>query len=118
MITIDNLDSINAIKEDDLSKINTALFESFYINNISIKESLVDYKEDIIETFSELLKKMLFKNLEMSKESKLNIINFLDKLSTQKENLEMIKSKTSISDIQEASKRLSKKSQSAFELKH
>jgi len=58
---------------------------------------------------------MLLQNTGMSKESKLNIINLLDKLTRQREHLEIIKSKIAISDIQQASKRLSKKSQSAFE---
>jgi|GEM_PF-2231312 hypothetical protein len=117
MITTDNLDSINAIQEDDLSKINLLLFESLYINDIYINDSVVDFKENMIDSFAELLKKMLLQNIEISNDSKLNIINLLDKLNTQKENLEAIKLKTTISDLQQASKRLSKKSQSAFELK-
>jgi len=117
MITTDNLDSINAIGEDDLNKINLVLLESFYINDIYIEESVVNYKEDMIDSFGEVLKKILLQNSKISKDSKFHIINLLDKLNTQKENLEMLKSKTTKSDILLASERLSRKSQSAFELK-
>ncbi|MDR3697877.1 hypothetical protein [Mucilaginibacter sp.] len=117
MIIIEKADNINAIKADDMSNINRVLFDSIYINDIYIKDSEVDYKEDMIDRFAEILNKMLLQNVELSDDAKLNIINLLDKLNTQKENLEMIKLKTSIADVQQASERLSKKSQSAFELK-
>jgi hypothetical protein len=110
-------ENINVIEEEDLTKISLAIFESLLIKREYKRESVVDYKEDMIKSVSDLLKKMLVQNTGMSKESKLNIIILLDKLNTQREHLEIIKSKISISDIQQASKRLSKKSQSAFELK-
>ena len=114
---LENIDHINAIEEADLTKISSVLFESLFIENKYMDTLIVDYKEDMVNDVANLLKKMLLQNAEMSVESKLNIINLLDKLNTQKEHLELIKSKISISDIQQASERLSKKSQSAFELK-
>ena len=117
MITIAELDTINVVNEDDLSKINIVLLESFLVNNFNLNEEVVIYKENIIDGFMELLKKMMSQNSEMSKESRLIVIKLLDKLNVQKENLEIIKLKTDISDIRKASERLSKKSQSAFQLK-
>jgi len=100
-----------------MPNINKVLFDSIYINGIYINESEVNYKENMIDRLAEILNKILVQNAELSDDAKLNIINLLDKLNTQKENLEMIKLKSSIADIQQASERLSKKSQSAFELK-
>jgi len=111
MITIDK--SINAIDENDLTKI----FESFSINRQYKRESLVNYKEDMIDSFMELLNKLLAQQTGLSKEQKLDTINLLDKLKTQKENLELIKSYISPSDVEQAAERLGKKSQSAFEFK-
>jgi hypothetical protein len=52
-----------------------------------------------------------------SRETKLEFINFLDKLNMQKELLELEKGETKISDIKAAAKRLERKSQSAFQTK-
>jgi len=117
MITLENKDNINAIDENDLTRISELLLESFSINRRYKRESIVNYKEDIIDSFMDLLNKLLVQQTGLSKEKKLDTIILLDKLKTQKENLEVIKSKSSISDIQIASNRLGKKSQSAFELK-
>ena len=51
------------------------------------------------------------------RKNKLELINFLDKLNTQKELLELAKGQTNITDIRKAAKRLGKKSQSAFKTK-
>ena len=117
MMTVENSESINAIREEDLVKVNSVLYELFQINIDTINRSLADHKESLIESFTELLKKILLQNPEIANESKLNVINLLDKLHTQKEHLENIRSKITASDIHQASKRLSKKSQSAFQLK-
>lgn len=114
---IEDKNNINAINENDLTRISGLLFESFFINRPYKRESTVNYKESMIDSFIDLLNKMLGQQTGLSKEKKLDTIILLDKLKTQKENLELIKSNISTSDIQEASKRLSKKSQSAFESK-
>jgi hypothetical protein len=116
MNTLEEIDSINAIDEGDLAKFSAILWDSLLIKRIYKRESLIGYKEDMVEGVTYLLKKM-FLNDALSKESKLHIINLLDKLNTQKEYLELIKSKISNKDIEAASERLSQKSQSAFDLK-
>ena len=116
MITLEEIDHINAIEEDDLTMFSAVLLESLQIKRIYKKKSIVEYKEDMIDGVIDLLKKMLL-NETMSGKSKLDIINLLDKFTTQKEYLELIRSKISVADIKAASQRLSEKSQSAFELK-
>jgi hypothetical protein len=112
-----NTDSINAIEENDLTKISSVLFESLSIKRVYKKESVVEYKKDMVDGLIDLLKKMLFHGANIPQESKLNIVNLLDKLKTQKEYLDTMKSNISNSDTEKASERLSKKVQSAFELK-
>ena len=117
MITFENIEQINVIEESDLSKISMALFEFLPIKSSYQDESVINYSEYVIDFIVDLFKRMLNQDTTMTRESKLNIINLLDKLKTQKENLELIRSNVGVSDIQQASKRLSKKSQSAFEAK-
>jgi hypothetical protein len=117
MITLEHKDNINAIDENDLTKISSLLLESFVINRKYKRESILNHKEGMIDSFMELLNKLLFQQPGLSKEKKLDTIILLDKLKTQKENLEIIKLNISPSDIQHASKRLIKKSQSAFKVK-
>lgn len=114
---ISTVDNINVLEEGDLNKLGSILFDSLSINKIDKKISVVSYKEAMINGVADLLKKMLIQDREISGELKLNIIDLLDKLHTQKEHLEIIKSNILQTDIEQASKRLSKKSQSAFELK-
>jgi hypothetical protein len=110
-------ENINIIDENDLKKISTVLIESVLIKSVYKKESVISYKEDMLESISALLTKILANDTGMSTEAKLNLINLLDKINTQKEILEIIRSKVSAEDLLIASERLGKKSQSAFELK-
>jgi len=117
MIALENIDRINAIEESDSNKISIVLFEWLSLKQSYKNESLVNYSEYVIDTLADLFKKMLVQDTAMTKEAKLNVVDLLDKLKTQKENLDFIKSNIAVSDIQQASKRLSKKAQSAFETK-
>jgi hypothetical protein len=117
MIALENIDRINAIDESDSNKISIVLFEWLSLKQSYKNESLVNYNEYVIDTLADLFKKMLVQDTAMTKEAKLNVVDLLDKLKTQKENLDFIKSNITSSDIQQASKRLSKKAQSAFETK-
>jgi hypothetical protein len=107
-------ENINVIDEDDFNKIGAALIESVLIRRIYKQESVISFKEDLLDRLASLLKKILTNDANISKETKLNIINLLDKVKGQLEILEMMKTKTSGEDILEISKRLSRKSQSAF----
>jgi hypothetical protein len=111
------VENINVIEEGDLTKMGSILIESIFIKRMYKKESVIAYKEDMLDGLADLLRKILIEDSGLSKDAKLNVINLLDKLKTQKENLEILKSQVSAADIQQASERLSKKSQSAFELK-
>ncbi len=114
---LSTVENLNIIDEDDLTKISNAIIESVLIKRVYKQDSVISYKEDMLDSLAELLKKILFNDTHISKETKLNVICLLDKVNTQKELLEMIRSKVSPEDLLIASQRLSKKSQSAFELK-
>jgi hypothetical protein len=117
MIALENIGRINAIEESDSNKISIVLFEWLSLKQSYKNESLVSNSEYVIDTLANLFKKMLVQDIAMTKEAKLNVIDLLDKLKTQKENLDLIKSNIVVSDIKQASGRLSKKAQSAFETK-
>ena len=110
-------ENLNFIDENDFTKISAALIESVLFKRAYKKDSVITYKEDMLDSLAALLRKMLVGGSHISKDTKLNLIDLLDKVNTQKELLEIIKSKVSPEDLLIASQRLSKKSQSAFELK-
>ena len=56
-------------------------------------------------------------HVESSKQSRLTLIDFIDKLNMQKELLALDKGESTIAEIKLAGRRLGKKSQSAFEKK-
>jgi hypothetical protein len=113
MILLDE-GNINIIDEGDLKKISTALIQSVLIKRAYKKGSVISYKEDMLDSLAALLTKILINDSGISREAKLNVIDLLDKINTQKEVLAMLKSKASPEDLLIASKRLSQKSQSAF----
>jgi hypothetical protein len=108
---------IEPITMDDLDKIKTVLLTSVNIIDLQSENTTERYKEEVLDAFATLLKKILFNDSDMSSEEKLNVISLLAKVNRQQEVLEIIRSKTSAEDLLIASERLSKKSQSAFELK-
>jgi len=116
-MTIEDIDSLNAVHEEDLTKVSVALFEFLLIKKGTMNRLEIDRTEGMVDATTEFLRKMLFHDTELTNGLKLNILNLLDTLKTQKESLELIKTNASIADIQQAAQRLSKKTQSAFRLK-
>lgn len=114
MVTVDNIREMNAIEEEDFVRMTNILYESLLNKRLYKKQFVIEYKENIVESLIDLLKKMLSGGSSMSKQKRLSIINTLDKLKTQKEYFELMRSGVSVDDIQQASKRLGKKTQSSF----
>jgi len=85
------------------------------------KSKLVNKKEAILDSDTDILENMLTNNLHLSKQKKVEIIHWLNKLKANKEYMQMVKGnlandQQALADIQAASERLAKKSQSAFEM--
>lgn len=117
MTTVQEIEGLNQINQEEFNNVAKIMLDSFLIREITKDFSILSKKEELIEIFSSLLEKYLEFEFVDSKESKLYLINFIDKLNMQKELLELSKGKTNIADIKLAAKRLGRKSQSAFKAK-
>lgn len=115
MSTIKELQNLNQINKEDTNSIFEIVHKAIFINREYKSDSFVNKKSDFIYDFTEFLEGFLEKRFFKDKNDKLHIMNFIDKLNTQKEILEL--QKENISELKKASIRLNKKSQSAFENK-
>ena len=116
MKTLEKIKHLNVVEKEDITLMSYLLYESISIKRAYKSEHIVDSKEEILNIFTSLFEKVLTERSLLSKKDKINVIHFIDKLNTQKENLEIIKGNILTKDIKAASKRLGKKSQSAFEI--
>jgi hypothetical protein len=117
MITLKEIERKNKLEEKDFEGINEIFFKSFMINRNYKKTSSLEKKEELLSTFTAFLEKYLKFDMVTSKQSKLNLVNFIDKLNLQRELLETEKGNINLSELEIASKRFGKKAQSAFEKK-
>ena len=117
MAALQEIESINQINEQDLSNVTKIVLESLMIKRNSKKHSLATKQEEFINIFSSFLEKYLDLEMVSSRQNKIYLINFIDKLNMQKELLELLKGETNVSDIKIAAQRLGRKSQSAFKTK-
>jgi len=115
MSTIKEIQSLNQINKDDTNSILEIVYKAISINREYKSDSVVNKKSDFIFDFTELLEGFIDKRFFKDKNEKLDIMNFIDKLNTQKEILEL--QKDNILSLKKASIRLGKKSQSAFDKK-
>lgn len=99
--------------EADLNQVTKIIFYSFSINHLE----KFDEQEQLLDYFKIFLKKYLNSNLLTTRKSKVQLINFLDKVNLQKELLELRKGEINIDQIKLAAQSLGKKSQSAFTTK-
>jgi len=117
MISQKEIKNINAIEQEEFDSISKMLLSSLTMDKSVKGSSILNKKEELLDHFTTFLEKYLELHLFNSSENKLKLINFIDKLSTQKELLELRKSGVKYSEIELAGQRLGKKSQSAFETK-
>jgi hypothetical protein len=124
-MTVKEIDKINKIGAEEFDRISRILFDSFKISstdfpNVELKSKQLNNlskKEELIISYSSFLNKLLELKFVESKKSKLELIDFLDKLNLQRELLEIAQGQLTFSDVNKNAKRLGKKSQSAFKSK-
>lgn len=124
-MTVKEIDSLNKIGVEEFDRISRILFDSFKISstdfpNVELKSKQISdlsKKEELIISYSSFLNKLLELKFVESKKSKLELIDFLDKLNLQRELLEIAQGQLTFSDVNKNAKRLGKKSQSAFKSK-
>ncbi|MBS1532785.1 MAG: hypothetical protein JSU01_20955 [Bacteroidetes bacterium] len=117
MTTVEKIEDLNQIGQEEFYNVVKMLYNSFLINRKYSSSSYVIKKEKLIDSFSLFLEQYLELQFVSSKQSKLDLINFIDKLNMQKELLEIASGEANMNDIKIAAQRLGKKSQSAFEMK-
>ncbi|HVW12867.1 MAG TPA: hypothetical protein VHB54_03545 [Mucilaginibacter sp.] len=117
MTTLEKIEDLNQIDQEEFYKLVKMVYNSFLINRKYTSSSYVTKKEKLINSFSTFLEQYLELQFAGSKQSKLDFINFIDKLNMQKELLEIASGEANMNDIKIAAQRLGKKSQSAFEMK-
>jgi hypothetical protein len=124
-MTVKEIDKINKIGAEEFDRISRILFDSFKISSTDFPDvelkskqlSDLSKKEELIISYSSFLNKFLELKFVESKKSKLELIDFLDKLNLQRELLEIAQGQLTFSDVNKNAKRLGKKSQSAFKSK-
>ena len=124
-MTVKEIDKINKIGAEEFDRISRILFDSFKISStdfpdVELKSKQLNNlskKEELIISYSTFLNKLLELKFVESKKSKLELIDFLDKLNLQRELLEIAQGQLTFSDVNKNAKRLGKKSQSAFKSK-
>lgn len=114
MIAIQEIQDKNKIEKHDIDNLSNIVFDSILVKGSYKNTTQLKKKEKLIEAFSVFVEQLMELRLTSSKQNKLELINFIDKLNMQKELLELEKGETNISDIQTAANRLGKKAQSAF----
>ncbi len=117
MSILAQLEQKNKIEEQDFDKVSKLVFQSFTLNNKRKSLSNLHKKEDLIDSYTHFLKQYLELEFLSSKDDKLELINFIDKMNTQKELLALMRDETSLEKIKADANRLGNKSQSAFSTK-
>ena len=117
MTAVKQLEHLNAIDEGEFEHISRIVFDTLRIKRNAISHAQVEKKGLLITIYSSFLEKYLELQLTNSRQDRLEMINFIDKLNMQKELLELKKGETKIADIRVAAQRLGKKAQSAFSTK-
>lgn len=115
MTAIQEIQDKNKIEKHDIDNLSNIVFDSISVKGSYKTTTQLEKKEKLIDAFSSFVEQLMELRLTSSKQSKLELINFIDKLNMQKELLELEKGETTIADIQTAANRLGKKAQSAFE---
>ncbi|TCC94173.1 hypothetical protein EZ428_05180 [Pedobacter frigiditerrae] len=115
-IQLEKFTETGIIAQEEVVKISNIILNAFSPNHQKkISLTSANKKEQLIDSFSELIEKIM--DVSNSRQEKLMLINFLDKLNHQKEVLEILSGERKFNDIKKASERLGKKAQSAFETK-
>lgn len=117
MMELENIREDIQIEEKSLNNFIRYIFHYSEINHPYTRKSTIDKKAEIIDLLIPLIEKSLELNHNMQRDIKLQIMELLDAVNLRKELLEIFKNKIKASDLEKASKRLGKKSQSTFSKK-
>lgn len=114
MATAKEIQEKNFIKEEEFECISDIVYNSFIIKWDYKTTNKLNKKEELMDSFIIFLEKYLKFETVNSKERKLAVINFIDKLNLQKDLYEIEKNKITNKELAIVSKRFGRKAQSAF----
>jgi transcription initiation factor TFIIIB Brf1 subunit/transcription initiation factor TFIIB len=117
MTTIKEIKKQNKISASEFDSISKIVLDSFLLDVETKDISQFQKKKELLDIYKSFISKYLELKFVHSKEEKLTIIRFLDKLNLQKELLDLSEGLINLSDIKSAAKSLGRKSQSAFKIK-
>lgn len=104
----------NFIKEEDFGSITDLVYHSLIIKSDYKTTSKLNKKEELIDLFKMFLERYLKFDIINSKDRKIEIINFIDKLNLQKDLYEIEKNRITKKELSIVSERFGRKAQSAF----
>ena len=107
-ISAENITKINRVVENDLNEFTQFMLHSISISSQDDKIS-IEQKIRTIDSLKNYLLNSINIDLLTSKKEKLFFIKLLSKLSSQKEDLEILIGETNLDSIQKAQKTLRKK---------
>jgi len=118
-MTVLELERDSRLEGKDIQDISNYIISFIGVKNQVKEQTAIAVKEAILDSLSDMLEKMLTSNTELLKKEKIEIVHLLGKLKANKEYMQLIKgnmaeNKQALSDLHTASKRMFKKSQSAF----
>lgn len=112
---IDKIKEDNKINKDLIETTMEQMFHSIFDVSDKISAKKLSIKEELIEDYLRLTQKMLTAGFLKSDKEKIRVMDLVDRLNTQIELIEIIKSHKSESHLTDAAKRLYKRAQSSFE---
>ena len=115
-MTVIELAKDNELQQADIFHISEFIVSSIEIKPSDKKNNTIGAQEAILDSLADMLEKMLTLNQDLSKQNKIEIIHLLNKLKINKEYIQLIKDNgdDDLKNLQVASARFAKKSQSAF----
>ena len=117
MITIDEkVERSNRIKETEFKNVSSLIYNSFLVTSYS-RAKAIENKDILINEFIDFLSKYFESDLIKDDSEKTYLLNLIDKLTLQKEFIQLRRKEITQTNLQQAGRRLGKKSQSAFSKK-
>ncbi len=114
MTEIQELEIEGNIQQQEFESMASFMFNSLAVHRVYKNSAILEKKEELLEELISFFNKYLALKFTGSLKHKLEIISFIEKLTIQKELIELQTGKLNINNIKAAAKRMEKKSQSAF----
>jgi hypothetical protein len=111
MTSVAEIKTKSEINEKEFSQMTKLLNESFFVKKSSKNKSIIERQGQMLTLFTEVLNKYLELKFLRNKKTKIEFLNFIDKLNLQKEMINLQKGVTNLEDIKTAANRFGRKSQ-------